>query len=195
MEKYLLKHLVVPKESWVVAVNKKEKKLVESVLFSASQPVSIAQIKEATELSRKKIKSILQILMKEYETTRDSAMEIVHAGEKYAMQLKNEYSAQTYQVSSPDINEDMLKTLALIAFHQPVKQSNLRRMAGEKIYSHVDVLSEMKLIHTKKHRNTELITLTSKFPEYFGLDVTQPEDIRAFLLEKIVQDSTQTSSK
>jgi len=195
MEKYLLKHLVVPNESWVVAVNKKEKKLVESVLFSASQPVSIAQIKEATELSRKKIKSILQILMKEYETTRDSAMEIVHAGEKYAMQLKNEYSAQTYQVSSPDINEDMLKTLALIAFHQPVKQSNLRRMAGEKIYSHVDVLSEMKLIHTKKHRNTELITLTSKFPEYFGLNVTRPEDIRAFLLEKIVQDSTQTPSK
>lgn len=172
----------------MVAVTKKEKTLVESVLFSASEPVSISQIKQATGLSRKKIKNILQTLIEEYKTKQDSAMEIVPAGEKYVMQLKEEYHSQSYHVTAPDINDDMLKTLALIAFHQPVKQSNLRRMAGEKIYDHVDVLSEMKLVHSKKHRNTELITLTSKFPEYFGLDVTQPEDIRSFLTEKIVGD-------
>ncbi len=176
-------------------LTKKEKQLVESVLFSANQPVSIAQIKEATNFSRKTIKTILQQLIKEYDTTRDSAMQIVAAGDKYVMQLKNEYAAQTQHINPTELDENMLKTLALIAFHQPVKQSNLRRMAGEKIYHHVDVLSEMKLVHTKKHRNTELITLTSKFPEYFGLDVTQPEDIRAFLTEKVIGDISTQNKK
>jgi len=75
-----------------------------------------------------------------------------------------------------------------------VKQSNLRRMAGDKIYDHVDQLSEMHLIHTKKHRNTELITLTRRFPEYFGLDMTKPEDIRSFLAEKVIQQTKPTNS-
>jgi segregation and condensation protein B len=61
-------------------------------------------------------------------------------------------------------------------------------MAGEKIYKHVDDLSSMHLIHTKKHRNTEMITLSKRFPEYFGLEVTKPEDIREFLVKKLVSD-------
>ena len=120
---------------------------------------------------------------------------ISRAGNKFVMQLKEQYHEQSFQVSPSEIDDSMLKTLALIAFHQPVKQSNLRRMAGEKIYQHVDDLSERHLIHTKKHRNTELITLSKRFPEYFGLDVTKPEDIREFLAKKIVHDISSTTSK
>ena len=176
-------------------MKKNEKQLVESVLFSASQPVSISQIKEATGLSRKKIRDLLTTLMEEYTTTRQSAMEIIRAGEKYVMQLKEEFHEQSFQVTPTEIDDSMLKTLSLIAFHQPVKQSNLRRMAGEKIYQHVDDLTTMHLIHTKKHRNTELITLSKRFPEYFGLDVTKPEDIKDFLAKKIVDDISTSKSK
>ena len=176
-------------------MKKNEKQLVESVLFSASQPVSITQIKEATGLSRKKIRDLLTTLMEEYTTTRQSAMEIIKAGEKYVMQVKEEFHEQSFQVTPTEMDDSMLKTLSLIAFHQPVKQSNLRRMAGEKIYQHVDDLTTMHLIHTKKHRNTELITLSKRFPEYFGLDVTKPEDIRDFLAKKIVDDISTTKSK
>ncbi|MCK5345569.1 MAG: SMC-Scp complex subunit ScpB [Candidatus Heimdallarchaeota archaeon] len=176
-------------------MKKNEKQLVESVLFSASQPVSITQIKEATGLSRKKIRDLLDTLMEEYTTTRQSAMEIIKAGEKYVMQVKEEFHEQSFQVTPTEMDDSMLKTLSLIAFHQPVKQSNLRRMAGEKIYQHVDDLTTMHLIHTKKHRNTELITLSKRFPEYFGLDVTKPEDIRDFLAKKIVDDISTTKSK
>lgn len=167
-----------------------EKQMVESILFSAGHPVSIKDIREATGFSHQKIRKILKQLMEEYADERDTAMEIVKAGEKYAMQVKPEYVNQSFVVTDPDIDGEVLKTLSLIAFHQPLKQSNLRRMAGPKIYEHVDKLAEMKLIHTKKHRNTEMLTLTKYFPEYFGISTTDPEEIRRFLAEKIVEEVT-----
>ena len=172
-------------------MEKHEKQLVESVLFSAGHPVSLKEIREATGLSSQKIRSILKRLMNEYDTARDTAMEIVKAGDKYVMQVKAAFTEPSELIAEPELTSDVLKTLSLIAFHQPVKQSNLRRLAGEKIYEHVDILSEMKLVHTKKHRQTEMITLTKQFPEYFGLDVTKPDEIRTFLMEKLAQNVMQ----
>jgi len=114
----------------------KEKRLVESVLFSASKPVSINEIKETTDLSSEKIKTTLDELIQDYNITRknDTSMEIVKAGEKFAMQVKKEFTDQSIMITKPEINDNLLKTLTLIAFHQPLKQSNLRRMIGTKAY-------------------------------------------------------------
>ena len=172
-------------------VNTKSKKLVESVLFSASKPVSTNEIVQATGLSRKTVRKALKELIIDYQTNKDTSMAIVKAGTKFVMQLKDEFTEPSVMITQPEIEDSVLRTLALIAFHQPVKQSNLRRMAGDKIYEHVDQLSELQLIHTKKHRNTEMITLTKKFPEYFGLDMTKPEEIRSFLAEKVIEQTKQ----
>jgi len=167
----------------------KEKRLIESVLFSASKPVSINEIKEATDLPPKKIKDTLETLIEDYNVERknDTSMEIVKAGNKYAMQVKKKYVDQSVMIAKPDIHNNLLKTLALIAFHQPVKQSNLRRMAGPKIYDHVDELASMKLIYSKRHGSTEMLTTTKRFPEYFGIDTTKPEEIRDFLANKVIK--------
>jgi len=174
----------------------KEERLVESVLFSASTPVSIEEIKEATGLSKKKVDEALTQLIKLYnvERNKETSIEVVKAGNKYAMQVKKKFFDQSVMVSKPEIQSHHLKTLALIAFHQPVKQSNLRRMAGPKIYDHVDELSAdhvdelsaMKLVNAKKHGSTEMLTTTKLFPEYFGIDSTNPEEIREFLAKKVI---------
>ena len=166
----------------------KEKRLVESVLFSASKPVSINEIKETTNLSPEKIKTTLDELTQDYNVTRknDTSMEIVKAGEKFAMQVKKEFTDQSIMITKPEIDDNLLKTLTLIAFHQPLKQSNLRRMIGTKAYEHVDELSAMNLVNTKKHGATEMLTTTKLFPEYFGIDSTKPEEIRDFLMKKVV---------
>lgn len=170
-------------------VNPKSKKLVESVLFSASNPVSTKEIADATDLSSKTVRKSVKELITDYQQNTNTSMTIVKAGRKYVMQLKDEYTEPSVMVTQPEIDDAVLRTLALIAFHQPVKQSNLRRMAGDKIYDHVDQLAEMHLVHTKKHRNTELITLTKRFPEYFGLDMTKPEEIRSFLAERVIEQT------
>jgi len=167
----------------------KEERLVESVLFSASMPVSIEEIKQATALSKKKVTDAIEHLIQLYNIDRkkETSIEVVKAGNKYTMQVKNKFFDQSVMVARPEIQNHHLKTLALIAFHQPVKQSNLRKMAGPKIYDHVDELSAMKLIHAKKHGSTEMLTTTKLFPEYFGIETTDPEDIRKFLAKKVLQ--------
>ena len=162
-----------------------EKQIIESLLFSAGRPISIKEIRETTGLTSQKIHGILKKLIREYSED-DSAMEIIKAGKKYVMQVKPIYSKQS--IAKPELDNDILKTLALIAFHQPLKQSNLRRMIGSKIYEHVDKLVEMKLIHSKKHGTTELLTLTSYFPEYFGIATNDPEEIKKFLMNRIVEE-------
>ena len=171
----------------MVKVNK-EKRIVESVIFSASKPVSIKDIKESTGFSPKIIKKNLNELMDDYSISKknDTSMEIVKAGDKYTMQLKKNYVDATIKISKPEINEDILKTLSLIAFHQPLKQSNLRRMAGQKIYDHVDELVSMKIVNSKKHGSTELLTTSKLFPEYFGIETTKPDEIREYLSKKVV---------
>ena len=101
------------------------------------------------------------------------------------MQIKKRFIDQSVMVAKPEIQSHHLKTLALIAYHQPIKQSNLRRLAGPKIYDHVDELSKMKLIYAKKHGSTEMLTTTKRFPEYFGIDSTKPDEIRDFLMKKV----------
>ena len=168
-------------------MGKNEKRLIESILFSSSKPVSANEIKETTGLTPNKIKKIINELIDDYNVKRknETSVEIVKAGEKYAMQVKKKYVDQSIMISKPEIKSNLLKTLTLIAFHQPLKQSNLRRMIGVKAYEHVDELTTMKLVHSKKHGSTEMLTTTKLFPEYFGIDSTKPEDIRDFLIKKV----------
>lgn len=170
-------------------MGQREDRLVESVLFSASQPVSVSEIMEATGLSRKQVNEAIINLIQSYneERKRDTSLEVVKAGDKYIMQVKKRFTEQSMMIAQPEIDDNLLKTLTLIAFHQPVKQSNLRRMIGEKIYTHVDELVAMKLVHSKPHGSTEMLTTTKKFPEYFGIDSTKPDEIREFLSKKVAE--------
>lgn len=172
-------------------MGQREDRLVESVLFSASQPVSIGEIKAATELSRQKVRTALESLIHIYneERKRDTSLEVIRAGDKYIMQVKKRFTEQSMIIAQPEIDDNLLRTLTLIAFHQPIKQSNLRRMLGEKIYDHVDGLVSMRLVHSKPHGSTEMLTTTKRFPEYFGINSTKPEEIREFLIKKIAEST------
>jgi len=173
----------------------KEKRLVESVLFSASKPVSIAEIMQATNLSRKKTNQTIEDLIEDYNVKRknETSMEIIKAGEKFTMQVKDKYTDQSIMVTAPEIQDNLLKTLTLIAFHQPLKQSNLRRMIGQKCYEQVDQLASMKLINSRKHGTTEMLTTSKLFPEYFGIDSTDPDEIKEVLMKKVADKTTKKS--
>jgi segregation and condensation protein B len=166
----------------------KEDRLVESVLFSAGKPLSVEEIQTTTGLSPKHVTEAIEHLMQSYNDERkeQTSIEIIKAGNKFTMQVKKTFTDPSMMVAKPEIRTDLLKTLALIAFHQPVKQSNLRHMIGERIYADVDQLMGMHLIHSEPAGATEVLTTTRLFPEYFGIDSTRPEEIREFLAKKVI---------
>lgn len=166
----------------------KEDRVVESLLFSAGKPLGVEEIQETTGLSPKHVTDAIEHLMQSYNLDRkdDTSLEIVKAGNKFIMQVKKTFTDKSMMVAKPEIRTDLLKTLALIAFHQPVKQSNLRHMIGERIYGDVDQLMSLHLVHSEPHGATEVLTTTRLFPEYFGIDSTKPEEIREFLAKKVI---------
>ena len=101
------------------------------------------------------------------------------------MQLKSEYLDYAYKLGKKELEDDVLKTLAIIAYYQPVKQSELRDMLGPKVYEHVDVLKKRNFIYTRRVGKTVEIRTTKHFAEYFGIDAKNPEEIKKYLMNRL----------
>lgn len=160
-----------------------EKGIVEAALYSAGRAVSIEEIAQTTGLEPSKVKGLLEELGVEY-TTRGSAIDVAPVGEKWTMQIRMEYTDRAQAFAPPEISRDLLKTVALIAYHQPILQSELADMIGSKVYEHVQALGAMNLIARKASGRSFELATTRYFPEFFGLKETSRDGIRRVLAEK-----------
>jgi segregation and condensation protein B len=79
---------------------------------------------------------------------------------------------------------DLLKTAALIAYYQPLRQSKLSDMIGGKAYEHVRELQERNLIQAKELGRTLELTTSRYFPEFFGLKTGNREEIKRYMAAK-----------
>lgn len=158
--------------------------VVEAALFSAGKPVSVEEIVALTFLSPDSVKQALKDLQKEYEG-RDTVLEVSKAGAKWAMQVKTMAAEPATKFAPPEIPKKLLKTLALIAYHQPMKQSELVDMIGTKVYEHVPDLVGRGLVKAREEGVTKILTTTNLFPEYFGLDAEDREQVRATLAKLV----------
>lgn len=158
--------------------------VVEAALFSAGKPVSVEEIVALTFLSPDSIKQAIKELQKEYEG-RDTVLEISKAGTKWAMQVRTAAAEPATKFAPPEIPKKLLKTLALIAYHQPMKQSELVDMIGTKVYEHVPDLVGRGLVKAREEGVTKILSTTSQFPEYFGLDASNQDEVRATLAKLV----------
>ncbi|MEK6984811.1 MAG: SMC-Scp complex subunit ScpB [Candidatus Thermoplasmatota archaeon] len=161
--------------------------VVEAALFAAGKPILVEEIVELTGLRESDVKAGIQELTKAY-AERDTILEVGKAGTKWGMQVKSQASEPAAKFAPMEIPAKTLKTLALIAFHQPLKQSVLVEMVGSKAYDHVHELHERGLVKTREEGQTKILYVTSLFPEYFGLDASNPEEIRATMAKLVGLD-------
>lgn len=158
--------------------------VVEAALFSAGKPVSVDEIAENTGLDKRKVPGALKELQARYAAAH-SALEIGRAGEKWGMQVRTAYAPSTTKLAPMEIPIKLLKTLALIAYHQPVLQSDLKDMVGDKVYDHIRELTEAGLVRKRVHERSFLLVTSEKFPEYFGIPAADREGIKHFLADKV----------
>ena len=62
------------------------------------------------------------------------------------------------------------ETLAIIAYKQPIKQSSIVRIRGNKAYNHIKHMMEVGLVKGKKCSRTVELSLSEEFYNYFNLD-------------------------
>jgi segregation and condensation protein B len=153
---------------------------VEAVLFSSGKPMKAAEISDATGLGQEMVRKALKKLIQEYDE-RESAIEISKAGLRYSMQLRKETSSYSVQYAKKELSDRTLRTAAIIAYNQPILQSELAKLRGSDIYDDVRDLRSAGLIAGKHKGQTWILSTTPKFAEYFGIGSTRKVDIKRWL--------------
>lgn len=160
-----------------------EKGIVEAALFSAGRPVAAEELAQSTGIEPGTVREHLRALASDYEG-RSSAIEVAQVGGKWTMQIRMEFTERARGFAPPEIERDLLKTAALVAYHQPLLQSDLGDMIGSKVYEHVQALTGLNLINKKPSGRSFELTTTRYFVEFFGLKSSDRDGIRRLLAEK-----------
>jgi len=162
------------------------KQLIEAVLFVSGKPVSLKNLAQSFNTPAGEIKGLITELQKAY-AEQQSAVEIVETvDKKFVMQLKPEFS-EIVMNYAPESGESkaMLKTLSLIAYKQPVLQSEVVKYRGTGAYRHIKELEANGLIQRRPKERTYLLKTTPKFAEFYGLKSDSAEDIKKFVGEHL----------
>ncbi|AEC51424.1 hypothetical protein PNA2_0507 [Pyrococcus sp. NA2] len=157
-----------------------DKALVEAALFVAGRPLSLKELSKALGIkSLEYLEKLIELIASEY-AERKSAIEVVKvAGDKWVMQVKQEYSQRViHLMPKPELTTGELKTLALIAYLQPVEQSKIVKLRGSQAYEHIKRLLEMGLIYAEPYERTRLLGTTDKFAELYGFPENDPDLIK-----------------
>lgn len=147
-----------------------DKKKVEAVLFTVGKFITLEEIAKACNMgSVGYIKQMIEELKKDYET-RETSLQILQEENKYKLNIKKEYGHLTNKlVSDAEFDAPTTKTLAIIAYKQPMFQAEVIKIRGNKAYDHIKFLKEAQLITAEKSGRTRLLKLAPKFYDYFDV--------------------------
>lgn len=157
--------------------------VIEAVLFSSGHPLTVPEIEEAVGRSRTEVREGVKKLRRMYQN-RKTALKVAKIGRKYSLQLKSRFNKFGLKMKDEELSKPLLKTAALIAYYQPIKQSELKKMVGEKVYDHVDALKDKGLILSERAGRTYSLRTSPKFQEYFGLEAKDRNELKKLIAEK-----------
>ncbi len=157
------------------------KAVIEAALFASGKMLSIRELSDLSGIPEDMAHTLAEELAKEY-SIRNGGMEIIRFGDEYAMQVRTALVHSVISVAPKEIDAPLIRTLAIIAYKQPIKQSILAEIRGNKSYAHVKGLEKMGLISCAKQGRTKVITTTKAFADYFGLMSDRPESVRRVIM-------------
>ncbi len=158
--------------------------VVEAMLFSSGRPIAPSEIAEASGLSVQDVRQSLKKLKRVY-SGRSTAIEILRIGDKYSMQLRKDFQKSARNMAPMELPRDVLSAISLIAYYQPVLQSELARKIGPRIYDSVAKLREMGLVNIRSKAHSLELTTSSRFAEFFGIEAKNSADIKQYF-EKLL---------
>ena len=156
------------------------KRLMEAALFMSSEPLRMDALSKITGVnSLGYLRGTLLELRDEYA---GRGFHLVEGSEGWSFQVDHMFADRVAGLTPyADLPEGVKRTLALIAYKEPVTQSDVIRIQGSKCYAYIRELSRKGLIRTERHGRTKLISLTKEFERYFG---EEKEKIREQLIRK-----------
>ena len=142
---------------------------VEAALFIAGKFLSLQEMITLTDVNPILLKKILIDLQDSY---KNKGIEIINKNNLWKMDVSEEYAWMVNKLAtgSAEFGKAEQETLAIIAYKQPMKQSVLIKIRGNKGYDHIKKFADMGLINKKKMGHTAELTLSENFYDYFHLN-------------------------
>lgn len=146
------------------------KKQVEAVLFSCGRKIELEEIGKLTGIgSIGSIKEVLKSIKKDYET-RESPMMVMEDDVSWKMTVREKYLPVVRKVTPyMEFSKTLMETLAVVAWKQPIMQSDVIRIRTNKAYDHIGELEKMGFLSKERHGRSYILKLSQKFYDYFDL--------------------------
>jgi len=159
---------------------------IEAALFVAGKFMSIQELVALTEVNPILLKKLLEDLRDKY---RDAGIAIIQKNNLWKMDVSDDYSwiVNKLATGSSEFSKAEQETLAILAYKQPMKQSVLVKIRGNKAYEHVKKFVEMGLIKKKKMGHTSELTLDESFYDYFHISEGEEQGLQGAMPEGAVE--------
>ena len=158
--------------------------LLEATLFGAGKSLSQTELVEQFDAKESAIRMALLELKENIASREGCALQLTEINRYWVLEVKPELSDFIPRIARTEIPKRLLRAAALIAYHQPMQQSQLVDMLGQVTYEHVGDLRELGLIDKRRDGNTRRLTTTRRFSEYFGCPYTDTASVASWFKEQ-----------
>jgi segregation and condensation protein B len=146
---------------------------IEAALFLAARFLTVEDLVRLTDVNPIMIKELLQRLEGKY--TGEGSLCIlkrkVEGHVYYKMDVEEKYAHYINRIASgkSEFTKAEKGTLAVVAYKQPIKQSIIVKIRGNKAYEHIKHFRQNDLIRARRLGRTYELTLSDKFYDYFHI--------------------------
>lgn len=148
--------------------------ILEAILFVAGEPVAVADLAQALEVSEMEIMHAVEALERECERR---GVTVRRYGDHLRMETRSEYATYVERLLQPvqrqTLSQTAMETLAVIAYRQPVTKGEVEQVRGVKCDYSVQSLLHKGLIREAGRKEALgrpiLYATTDRFLEHFGI--------------------------
>lgn len=153
------------------------KRIIEALLFTASKPMTVAEIKRVLkEFGNAKIEELIQELRSEYEREGKSFRVNEVAG-GFEISTEPKYAPWIFklelQKKAKQATQSALETLAILAYKQPLTRAEIEDLRGVDVSGVISTLLDRNLVKVVGRKEVPgrpfIYGTTDKFLEHFGL--------------------------
>lgn len=143
--------------------------VIEAALFMSARAMGVDELAGIVKRPTDDTRRLVDALASAYER-RASGLRLVETGEGYRLSVRDDLAdAVSHLAEKTDITEAELRTLAVIAYCQPILQSQLVRMRGNNAYAHIASLREKGYVEARQSGRSLALSTTDRFRTHFAV--------------------------
>jgi len=149
-------------------------KKVEACLFLAARYIDIDDLVRFTGINPLMLRELIEKLKEKYENNESGLVILereIDGKKSWKMDVKPEFHFLVNKLATgeSEFSKAEQETLAIVAYKQPIKQSIVVKIRGNKAYDHIKHFIASGLIRAKKTGRTLELTTSEKFYDYFNI--------------------------